>query len=383
MDKSDTIHQIYSKQKIRQQLIDYIYSVIDIQKFKYIVLKTQSDLELLTTTRYSISGNYAGNNCLLVFTKNKDRVYSFLVDRKTLKFEQSRINIDGVNMMPINIGLEESIYEGTIMDGIYVQNGDTKTYIITDVYMFRGTDMVKEKLKHKLFNIKSYFDRFICQNPHVSDLTVVVNNLYNIYEIDNFIKNIIPNTKQLQVKGITFYPEISGTKLIFLFKGEQDTYDIIQPKKQEHIQCQHNRQYDSKQQYYIQQPQKIQPTTQHTDIQIIPKQSLIHYVNKTDEPVYLSFEIRKTDKCDVYKLYLIEKEQDKMRARSYGIAYIPTLDCSRMCKHITISSDRVIVKCKFDESKEKWIPMEHEPNKKRPDYTYMLESKLDIIVDEE
>jgi len=409
INKSDTIHQIYSNQKIKQQLIDYIFSVIDLSKFKYKLLEISDDLQLLTTTKHYISGNYAGSNCLMVFTRNKDRYYSFLVDRKTLSYKQSQINIDNVIMTPIELGLDDSIYNGTIIDGILSQTEEANaygnsvkqnTFIITDLYLFCGDDLTHDKIKYKLINIKKYLDNNMTQNTNANTITVTVNRLYETSEIKNLVQKIIPQTKQLPVKGIAFYPDMSGTKLIYLFNKNPDNQNSSfkhEPKQpyNNHREYNNNRhEYNNQRPYQKYSPvvtdNKIIKTNNelpHNSPNEIPQEIKYRYVSKTDEPVILTFEMRKTEQCDVYKLFLVnpckENEKTILKTKRFGIAHIPTLECSRMCKELTIVTGKALVKCKYDEKREKWQPIEQDKNKKCPDYVATLEERMDIIVDDE
>lgn len=376
INKSDTIHQIYSNQKIKQQLIDTIYSMVDISKFKYKLLETTEDLPLLKTAKYYISGNFSGANCLLVFIRNKDRFYSFLVDRKTLSYRRNQINIDNVNVSPVELGLEESIYDGTIIDGILSQTDTQRIYIITDLYYFRGVDMTNEKVKYKLINIKKYLDAYLSRDKNMNNLTITVNNLYEIDTIDTLINKIIPQTTLLQVKGLAFYPDISGTKLIYLF-NKQKQYEREQPQKQRlHIEKVKNVKNEEHIQYS---PPVI--------LETISKQKQRYIIKEgCHTPVIMTFELRKTEQSDVYKLFLVTKQEQNnkqiLKTVKIGFACIPTLQCSQLCKSLTLTRNKALVKCVYDESKEKWIPQQEDKIRKCPDLLSTLEEKMDIIVDD-
>jgi len=459
INKIDTLHQIYDNHKIKQQLIDYIYSVVNLSNFKYKLMETHNDLQLLTTAKYYISGNYTGSNCLMVFTKNKDRFYSFLVDRKTLSYEKDRINIDNVDINPISLGLEDSIYDGTIIDGILSQTENSKIYIITDLYLFRGEDMTKDQIKYKLINIKKYLDIYINQDQNINSINVTVNNLYDIGEIKNLVTKVIPQTKQMQVRGIAFYPNISGTKLLYMFNKQSQPHNIPQHNTQQHNTQQYNTQisqpiprmnynqpYNQPYKQPYQQPYKQpyqQPYQRSNNVQVpvqqkrenvgmsnqIPKKHFedntpprktyfsgssnnspqdeikenpegqtmgvackskqkCHYVCKSNEQVILTFEMRQTEQCDVYNLYLVHKckdgEKTILKTKRFGIAYIPTIQCSKMCKDIIIANNgKALMKCKFDDKREKWIPIEQDKQRKYPDYISTFDEKMDTIYDED
>ena len=217
---NDNLHNYDLNEK--KLLIDYIYSNINISKFKYKLLENSSDLaNFQESQKFYISANFSGSNYLLVFCKIKSKFYSFMIDRKTLSFNSDQIKYEGVNIMPVNIKLENSIYDGTIIDGIYIKHDKKKEkfFVITDLYMFRGVTTEKDKINMKLLNIETYLDYNMksCQN-----LILTINKLYELENIDKLVNNDIKKTHDFHVRGLSFYPEISATKLIYVFNDDKD-----------------------------------------------------------------------------------------------------------------------------------------------------------------
>ncbi len=73
--------------------------------------------------------------------------------------------------------------------------------------------------------------------------------------------------------------------------------------------------------------------------------------------------MRKTSTPDVYKLYGIFYSKNTSGEEQYikkkiGIAYIPTYVLSLKCKSFFINTDVVIMSCKFNTNKNKWIPID-------------------------
>jgi hypothetical protein len=168
----------------------------------------------------------------------------------------------------------------------------------------------------------------------------------------------------VQIRGITFYPHISGTKLIFLFNN--DNKQIIQ------------KQFTQNKQHNV--------STNNNPINDLPKKNKINisYVCKTDEPIYAVLDMRKTDITDVYKLFAVEKVnkdgKEILRTKKMGIAYIPTDKCSSLCKNVTSTKPtRLLMKCQFIQDKNKWMPIEEELKLKVPTLITEIEKKMDII----
>lgn len=423
VNKDDTLKQLLSNQRIKQALLDYIYDVVELQKFKYKILKTHEDLQELQTNRFYISGNYAGNQCLLVFCKNKDRYYQFVINKKTLTYQQNKINIDAVQLEPVSVGLDGDIYDGTIFDGIFSQIEQTsqRVFIITDVYYFKGNDKTAEKVKYKLLDVKEYLKSNLNPDKNLNDIDLMVNHLSNLSEIDTLVNDIIPKTRDIPIKGITFYPHVSGQKLIYLFnpvhntesiKPSRDTVNdrrqeqrfVQQPRQrfQQQSQYQQPQQYQQQyqQQSQYQQPQYQQQPFQRQQKQLTPERqqlspeqherTSLRFVRKStikqDEPIIITFDIRKTEQSDVYKLLVVYEDKNAgktvLKTKKIGIAYIPSVSCSKMCKDLTMNTGRALVKCKYSDDKEKWIPIESNTSKKCPDLYSKLEGKFDIILDD-
>jgi hypothetical protein len=355
-----------------KELIDYIYNTIDIGRYRFKILDSENDLQFLDVNKYIVSANFNGPNCLLVFIKIKDKFYSYLIDRKTLSYVKEQINLDNLRTNRIRVALEQSIYNGTIFDGILVQNGTSRTYIITDCYYFRGKDLSNDKLIYKMMNIKSYLDVNYDIKSRLNTINLELNNTYELSEIDRLINIDIPktkNTSKIQIRGLTFYPILSGTKLIFLFNSDKQ---MITKNNTNLINTNNNT------------SENIKKNTNINISDSIKKKTKISYVCKTDEPIYAILDMKKTDIIDVYKLFAVDKiikdGKEILKTNKMGIAYIPTEKCSTLCKTLTSTKPtRLLMKCQFIQEKNKWMPIEEEKIAKIPTLLLEIEKKMDII----
>jgi len=354
----------------KKLLVNYIYSQINISKYKYKLLETTNDLEGFNdSSKYYVSANFSGSNCLLVFCKIRNKNYNFLIDRKTLSFNSEQIKYESVNIMPVNIKLDNSIYNGTIIDGIFIKHDKKKEkfFVITDMYLFRGVSTEKDKINIKLANINTYleYNMKACQN-----IILTINKLYEIENIDKLIDEDIKKTRDFHVRGLSFYPEISGTKLIYVFNEDKD-------KK-------------------ISTGTQIKELTNEVTKEVPAKSNIIEANKKTKtkyiikkenigQQIIFIMELRKTEISDVYKLFVVEEVEYNgkkiLKTKKMGIAYIPTKEISFYCKEVFNKniSGRALFKCQFEENRNKWIPLEESKENKIPAKLSDIKLKLEII----
>lgn len=354
------------------RILDYIYAKTEISRFKYKILEYENDLNILTTQKYYVSANFSGTTSLLVFVKIMDRFYSCLVDRKTLSYNRQQVNINSVKITPVNIRLDNTIYNGTIMDGIHVYNKRTNTnvFIMTDIYLFRGQDMTNDMIHHKIMNVSSYINANLKdRNNSGNNINIVVNKLYELSEIDQ-LKETMEKVGGYDMKGLVFYPDISGTKLIFL-----DNNKIVsKPKETPQITHVENQTIEMKE------PPKIKEVQNK-------KKTKYRYICKSNEDIYAILEIRKTEQPDVYYVSCAQKEniegKNIIKIIRLGIALIPSKDTSKLCKSLfqNRQNNKMLMKCKFDQDKNKWIPIEENKTSKLPTLLSDIEKEMDLIME--
>jgi len=353
---------------VTQQLINYIYSTVELSRFKYKIIEYESDLTVLTKQKHFLSANFNGTNCLLVFTKIRDKFYSFMVDRKTLTYNQNQIKLDSVKIIPVNIRLDNSIYNGTIMDGIFIHNKRTKSkiFVITDVYYFIGKNLTNDDLKHKFMNVTAYLESNLKHDDNFNNIRLNINILYEPTEINNLM-SAMDKSKSIDFKGFVFYPNKSGTKLIFL------NTETKQPPNKNVILNENI--IESK-------------NDNNNTVKSNCKNKRYTYVCKTNDPIFASLELRKTSSPDVYNVFCADKEivngKNCIKLKKLGIALIPDKDCSTMCKTLFNSkiNNRALMKCKFNSDKNKWIPLhEEDKNIRFPTFLNNIEENLELILE--
>jgi hypothetical protein len=406
------------REEVKRELIKYVYSTIDLSKFNYEILKYENQLSKFITGRYFVVPNLVGHNCFLIFTKLKSRYYSFLMNRRHLSYSFDKVNPENVYIHHCNANVDITAYSGTILDGIYVKHPDGRNeFVVTDVYVFKGADYTNNKMDHKLFELEMYLsnanesahlmgrdrinaktniDIVACKPRDLKDLKVFMDTEYKDYE------------KNYQVRGVSFYPEISGTKLIYL--SENGEYNENNDNRQQ-MNMQNTRQSrkiaksDSDNGEADDDSDSITGVNVNTNNGINRRTNTnnddssrktlkkskdltkIIFVAKTNNPIYAVLEMKPTSIADNYKMFALEQVRDgsKVRFKKYqmDIAYIPNMKKSIWCKEITTKSatGSVFVKCIWRDEKQKWEPFELKEDVKLP--SLMEDIRKDIVEKEQ
>jgi hypothetical protein len=378
----------------KQQLVNFIYKHIDLSRFRYDSLEVESELPQLISKQYFVSANFSGSNCLLVFAKIKDRFHTFLVDRKTLSYSLQKVKIQNVKITNVNIKIKNSnIYNGTIFDGTYVQGKNEKTFIITDVYTFEGRDLTKSQLDSKLLTILTYLQSNYVPDKS-SDLSITVNKIYELEKTEHLINNVVPKIRNFLVRGICFYPEMSGTKLLFRFDNDIVKQEGDQQYQQYQKPAQNNyNNYNGSQKFRQNEEsigstgsdsnspnvkQKPQVISKAPEIKKVIKTFYIPKAGKSDESYV--FEMKKTESVDVYKLNaldtVIKDSKTLLKRKQIGLAYVPNANRSKWCKETVGDTEAgVFVHCKYYSDKFKWEPILI-ANSKKPSFIDDFDTKV-------
>jgi hypothetical protein len=361
----------------KKQCVDYIYETIDISRFKYEMLRFESELPQLLEKRYYVSANFSGNNCFLIFTKIKDKYHQFLIDRKTLSYNSEKVVLSQVRITPINVKLDINIYKekGSIFDGIFITGkNNSKTFIITDVYAFKGQDMTNTPIDSKLLQVMTYFSSNYKPSDRENNLSIIINKLYPISSIDTLINNTIPKIKEFVVKGICLYPEKSSTKLVYMFDNATNTEDTRLPVKNFRENTRTKTDSPPQNEYNPRQQSQSINESQNIIPSVVKKIEKEVYIPKagTKDTDYI-FEMKKTEIVDVYNLNVVEpttNEGKKVFKRvKIGLALVPGMERSVWCQELFEDGNNTsgcLVNCKFHIEKQKWQPIQIAEGAKRP-----------------
>lgn len=384
-----------------RELIKYIYSTLDISQFKFDILRYEQQLSKFVTGTYFVSPNYFGKNCFLVFTKLKTKYYSFMIDRRQLSYTFDKVKLDEVFVIHCNVDVDLAIYDGTILDGVYIKRGNGNQcqheFVITDVYAFKGTDYTNNKLNHKLFELEMYLDNINSQIRYIKErinakinLELKINKIHKLTDIKKFLEtDIVDAEKSYQIRGLCFYPELSGVKLIYLNDNDNtnsnfnSTSTVISNISNLNT---NSHTIDNNDNKAIRKEKEIKLSDNGEDgngsDDSSPQNNLLqksknivkrYFISKTNDPIFAILEMQSTKTADNYKLFALEQEHVKdnrirLKKCQMDIAYIPNMQKSQWCKDITTASPKgsVFVKCIWRDAKNKWEPMELKTDVKLP-----------------
>ena len=164
----------------------------------------------------------------------------FIKDRKNTN--QCIIINRALNLYNIVIDAEDTIYNGTLLDGEIIFNKDTKqwNFMIHDALMLCGNKINKLSHSVRLADTRCCIESFIKYNND-STLNISVKPFYPFDEFSKFIENVY--NKSDNNDGIIFMPEnlpvISGTQYSMLKWKPEDkhTFDFLVKEEGENMEA--------------------------------------------------------------------------------------------------------------------------------------------------
>lgn len=319
---------------IKQIVIDYLYSKLDLSKFRYLILTNTQTLKFLQDNEHYISPNYKGFNYLLIFLKIENSNYCVLIDRRKLSYHKQQLDMKTIQIIQIHIDISDIIYRGTIFDGKLIQKNSEYIFLIQDCLYLMGNKLLEMDMQKKLLylndiinnNISKTTDSVNKKNIYCKNFLIKLNKLYKYNDLENLVNKILPELC-ISTNGIIFFPKLSGVNILYIDK---------KVNKNDNVKINNNH--------------NVEETTFNiinNYIDFLKNRSYSYESNSKTKVLWLS----KTNIIDVY--YISENEDSE----KIGIACIPNLKISQMCDKLIVDKPRKF-NCIYYNRFKKWIPLE-------------------------
>lgn len=359
-NSSNNYHNNNEELNIKSHLLDYLYNKIEVGEHKYTIIKNIGDIYDLKSKKHYISANSCGINAIIIFLKKDGEYLSYLIDRRSISYNRQSLNKSGVRITEIKLVVDLKLYDGTILDGIIVDsdsnmitNTESKSnggmnFMITDVFALGGKSLITMDYKKKMYMCSLMFEKLINNDDNNNTVKINISRPYEMNEIKElFANDINTRIKKFNIKGITFYPQYSGNKLIYIFDKQDEEYKTELMEGNGKIDL-------------IDDSDLVKDNFEYSDKKRIFKFELVNPECLDD--IVLNLQMVKTKTPDVYKLFgIFTGVQDKKQIfikKNIGFAYIPTYILSIKCQLYFMNRESIIMSCKFNTQKNKWIPID-------------------------
>jgi hypothetical protein len=345
-------------------ILDYLYNKIELNDHKYNLIKNIGDIYELKNNKFYVSANSCGINSFIIFTKQGTNYYSYLVDRRSISYNKQTLKKSSVRITEIKLTVDLKMYDGTILDGILIDNdnnklslkgNDTKStkmqFMVMDVFTLCGKSLITMNYKKKMYFFMNMLNELTEKNNCANDtIELHVSRPFELNQISNLFNEYINiNQKNYNIKGMIFYPEYSGNKIIYIFDKFDEKYKNDLNNGTMQINIKNN-------------PDDNLHLVDNTDSKKIFKFELMN--PECIDDILLNLQVIDTNISDVYKLYAIFFTNNKYIKKKIGTAYIPTYILSLKIKTYFMNKKSIIMSCKFNSNKNKWIPIDEAPIQK-------------------
>ena len=313
---------------LKNKIIDYLFSQIQLSQYRYIILKTVKQIDELKNSKNLVSPNFKGTNFLTIFYKINGNNSCFLIDRRKMSYHKDKLDIKNLKIYKVKVMTSSSIFKGTIMDTKLIKTPDNiYKLLIKDCYVLMGSKYLDMEMQQKNKHLENIFNNHFSDNC-CNNFTFCINRLFTYDKLDDLINKIIPECK-IDIIGLIFFPIKSGISKIFIENNQTvEKNNTIEDKN-----------------YLL---EEINDNT--LDIitnfeKYLKSRKYSYYVNGKKK----IFNIQKTNITDVYNLL----ENDKR----FGIACIPNLKLSSYFQEKIKDNTSKKCECIFNSYYNSWIPV--------------------------
>lgn len=320
---------------VKQKVIDYLYSNLNLSKHRFIMLNNVNKLEHLRDNEHYVSPCFKGFNYFLIFmnledtnnhnNKNNQRKYCIAIDRRKLSYHKDQVDIKSVFMVKVLVKVSDPIFNGTIFDGKLIESSNKFIFLIQDCFYLMGNKILDMEMQDKIAHLDNIF-KIHFSDPNICDNFVFkLNKLYTYSELENLIKNLIPSCN-IPTQGLVFYPKLSGVSIIHIEK-KIDKVDI----ETNQVQVVEAKTYDMI----------------YNFVDFIKTRTYSYEKGSKTRKFWLS----KSNIPDVYNL------SEKDDSERIGIVHIPNIKISHLCDENIKEDKPTKFNCVYHTKFKKWVPI--------------------------
>jgi hypothetical protein len=308
---------------IKQSILDYLYSSINLSKYRFTILNNVSSLEFLKENKHYVMPNFKGFNYFLIFITLNNIKYCVAIDRRKLSYHKDQNDLKIVFMVKLKIVTSEMIFNGTIFDGKLIESNNKFVFLIQNCFYLMGKPMLAMDMKEKTTHLDDIMKTNF--NGSCDNCTFKLNKLYEYDDLPELVNNVIPSCTYA-IQGLIFYPKCSGISIIHIEKIENKIN--IETTQKNTVE---NKTYDLISNY----------------VNYLNSRTYSYEKNSKTKKLYLS-------KSNIPDVYNIREKEDSERL---GIAHIPSLKISHLCAENIKDNQMVRFNCVYHTKFKKWIPI--------------------------
>ena len=310
---------------IKQKIVDYLYSSLNLSKHRFVMLNNVKKLEFLKDNEHYIAPSFKGFNYFLIFMTIDGKKYCVAIDRRKLSYHKDQLDLKFVFMVKVIAKVSENIFSGTIFDGKLIESNDKYVFLLQDCFFLMGKKMIDLEMEQKMGHLDNILKIHFSEPNICSNFSFKLNKLWKYENVENLIRNVIPNCN-ISCQGLVFYPKYSGISIIHI------------EKKQEKLVIESN------------QTQVIESKTYDLIY------NFVDYLKTRTYPYEKGVKTRKfwLSKSNIPDVYNISEKENSERI---DIAHIPNIKISHMCSEKIDENKPCKFNCVYHTKFKKWIPI--------------------------